>query len=222
MGAYVIERSIRDAMNSNKLFAALQGILVSISLFCAYIIWSTNSNLRVQASKLRQLANVDPLTGCLNRRALESHIINISKGEKNNAAVILMDIDHFKKINDTHGHDIGDKVLVWFTETVRIQLRESDVLARVGGEEFIIYLPNTPEKTAISVSERIRNTVAEHQLNFGTSDFNVTVSMGAVHTARAPSRAFSTYGKIADSLLYRAKSSGRNKVIWAPTKAVTE
>jgi len=221
MGAYVIERGIQDVMNSNRLFGALVGVLVSISLFSAYVVWKMQRNLIARAEQLKQLAGTDPLTGCLNRRALDNHISSVPRSGQDNAALMLLDIDHFKKVNDVHGHDVGDQVLVWFAEKVRSQLREFDVLARVGGEEFTLYLPNTSEQSARLVANRICDAVSKEELDFGTGRFQVTVSMGAVHTSRAPSQEFSVYGKVADLLLYNAKEGGRNQVVWAPGSVKT-
>jgi len=215
MGAYVIERSVLGVKQNYKAFGFILGALVSLCMLSAFAVWQLNRNLAKRACQLQKLAETDSLTGCLNRRALDAHVNTVASHDQDNAAVLVLDLDHFKKINDNHGHDVGDYVLVWFADTVRSELRENDVLARLGGEEFTIYLPQTTETEAQQIAQRICNKVAEKELNFGTGDFHVSVSIGGVHTSRAPNQAFSTYGKVADMLLYQAKSTGRNRVVWS-------
>lgn len=215
MGAYVIERSVQAAKERYEFFAYLVGALVTLTSLCLLFAFKLNRDLTRKAAELKSLANKDPLTGCLNRRALDASIENISVDVKTNAALLLLDIDHFKKINDRWGHDVGDQVLVWFAETVRSVLRQDDVLARVGGEEFTVYLLGTSEQTARVIADRVCETVAAAQLEFGAARFQVTVSIGGVHTGRVPHQSIDLYNKVADKFLYLAKARGRNRAVWS-------
>jgi len=214
MGAYVIDRSVQPTKNRYAFFAVVTGFLVTLTLLSLFSAIRLYRDLRQRAGELQQLALTDPLTGCVNRRALDDIVNSVPKEERDFSAVLVLDIDHFKQINDTHGHAIGDQVLVWFAKRVRSQLRKNDVLARVGGEEFTLYLPNISEQHAQEVAERIRNTIGTEAMTLGSTTVNITVSIGAVHTSKAPNQELSMYGKAADTLLYLAKNNGRNRVMW--------
>jgi len=215
MGAYVIERSVQADKLRYFAYAVVTGLLVTLTVLSVLTAIGFYRDLRSRAKELQHLAITDPLTGCVNRRALTEFVEGVSRAERDNAAVLYLDIDHFKQINDTYGHSVGDQVLVWFASKVRSELRQKDVLARVGGEEFTIYLPDISEDMAKGVADRICNAISAEPMSIGTDEFNVTVSIGAVHTSKAPNREFSMYGKAADALLYLAKTNGRNRVMWA-------
>jgi diguanylate cyclase (GGDEF)-like protein len=137
----------------------------------------------------------------------------ISQENLGNVALLALDIDHFIAINDAHGHDIGDLVLVWFSGIIRTELRRHDVFARVGGEEFIVCIVNTSEDFAKSLSNRICRRVAENPFIHDGDAIPVTVSVGAVQMSRAPEQPLKHYSQIADKLLYLAKEQGRNRVV---------
>jgi diguanylate cyclase (GGDEF)-like protein len=129
----------------------------------------------------------------------------------------MLDIDHFKHVNDTHGHAVGDLVLKQVAQVCKTALREVDVLGRIGGEEFAVLLPQTPGAMAIDVAERIRNAIAQAAFAFGPAGaaIPVTVSLGVSTLDRAHADSTGTTDTLlqaADTALYQAKNSGRNKV----------
>ena len=169
--------------------------------------------------QLRAQAMTDPLTGVFNRRYLQAQAaVEIARSRRQHytIALITIDIDHFKRINDEHGHDAGDNVLQAFTSIVARLLRQEDLLCRVGGEEFAILLPNTPLAQATQVAERIRQTVevALFQVHEARPEKTLwlTASLG-VTTVVANETSLTAALKRADIGLYRAKEQGRNRVV---------
>jgi len=163
---------------------------------------------------LVELARLDSLTGILNRRAF----LEICDGEhsrhrrhKRNMSVILIDIDHFKRVNDTYGHAAGDRVLVAVCGTVQSMLRKSDAFGRIGGEEFAVLLPETCVGDAYSLAERIRIGVGLTRVR---DDVQVTLSLG-VTMFDVQHEAMHEVMSRADSALYQAKSGGRNRTVVA-------
>ena len=215
MGAYVVERGVNATHTRYVLFGTLLGLLVSLLLWVALLAVKQHKSLKLQANNLKNLANTDPLTGCLNRRALDAHFNSLDPKLVANSLLLVLDIDHFKAINDTHGHEAGDAVLCWFSEQVKQQLRDTDIFARIGGEEFVVYCANIEENNAIRMAERIRSHVADGESVYGEITVNVTVSIGAVYRGQPPVQPLSRYTNIADRLLYMAKTSGRNRVVWS-------
>ncbi len=161
---------------------------------------------------LRLSALYDPLTGALNRRGLHSelraHVEPMPAGA--GLAVLALDLDHFKAINDLHGHEAGDQVLQRFSETVRSCIRGEDLFARVGGEEFVVVLPDSSVDSARRMAERIREEVEALEFAPHGPSLRVTVSLG-VGTSAGP-QPFPTLMRIADQALYEAKRLGRNRV----------
>lgn len=168
--------------------------------------------LEEQAELLRELADTDPLTGCLNRRALYSRIQD--KKQKPKAALLLMDIDFFKKINDEHSHEAGDEALKHFANVAYSCLRPHDVLARVGGEEFAVYLPDASDKNCYEIGERIREAVAKLPFMFAGKHIPMTVSIGGSCNVKEQFQ-LDNHMRIADECLYEAKQSGRNRLVMA-------
>ncbi len=166
--------------------------------------------VKAQADIMSVAASVDHLTGASNRRAI-SHVLQQllqrTQDASGSLAVILLDIDNFKGINDTYGHDVGDQVLIDVAEFLRLQLRASDCFGRWGGEEFLVVLPEARPGMALLLAERLRAQIAERrQPQVG----RVTISFGVAMLAYGdtPSRLI----KRADEALYRAKQNGRNRV----------
>lgn len=158
--------------------------------------------------ELRTLAETDPLTGLLNRRRImaeaEALIASAPAG-----SLVLFDVDHFKKINDTQGHVIGDQVLRAIAREAQALMRPGDYLARIGGEEFMILLPVADALDAFSVAERLREAMAELQVDIGSAAVRFTISLG-VARASAGETVQTLYNR-ADEALYEAKRSGRNR-----------
>lgn len=163
-----------------------------------------------------ELANHDALTGTFNRRALmvalERDIAQACR-DKTPLTLLMIDIDHFKLVNDQHGHLVGDEVLRQVAQRTQLRLRRSDLLARYGGEEFLALLPNTDQPGALVVAEAIRRSVAELPITVGKTQIPVTVSIGVHSHPQTPAPAASqTLIAASDEALYRAKHNGRNRV----------
>jgi diguanylate cyclase (GGDEF)-like protein len=168
---------------------------------------------------LKALSATDPLTGSLNRRGLD---VATSRAEHDFRrtwtvySVIALDLDHFKRVNDTYGHAAGDVVLQRLATECRSKLRGDSVVARLGGEEFCILLPGCKCEDAQTVAERIRVAFADAPIESGQAVIRCTVSMG-VAQCHADAADFATVCKDADAALYRAKNGGRNRVETCPT-----
>ena len=180
---------------------------------------------------LQELADRDPLTGCLNRRVFQSSLLDaeLARTRRYGSAlsVILCDIDHFKRINDTHGHAAGDQVLSEFAGLLRTMAREGiDSVIRYGGEEFLLVLPQTELAGAQALAERIRHAFAEAAtMTANGSPVSTTASFGVASVpARHPSppATFEALIAAADEQLYAAKRGGRNGVRGTVVSAVTE
>lgn len=162
--------------------------------------------------QVRKLSQTDPLTGLANRRRLEDYLsTEISRCERNATSFVLAeaDLDHFKHFNDTYGHDIGDLVLSGFARLVQPMVRSNDLVARHGGEEFIIVLSQTSIEEGESVLERIRTELESH--SFDNVPIGVTASFGLAEWKVGES--ISDLLKRADEAMYEAKISGRNRVV---------
>lgn len=164
--------------------------------------------LHQQLGKLNRETVTDPLTGLTNRRGMQLTLDQWEAGAQP-FSVITLDVDHFKQVNDTHGHSAGDLVLQHLAQQLRQHSRDSDVLCRLGGEEFVMLLPQTPLEQAVLVAERLRLAMSAEQ---PSSSIQVTVSLGVAHW---PMDGLSVEAllKEADKALYRAKHGGRNRVV---------
>jgi len=165
--------------------------------------------------QLHEQANRDPLTGLYNRRYLDSTLereLARCKREGQPLSLMLIDIDHFKQINDTYGHQAGDAVLKQLATLLTEQARAADVPCRFGGEEFLLLLPNMPQNVALERAEQWRSDFAATTIAFGEFRMQVTLSCGI---ATYPGHGISAAALIrcADHALYRAKTEGRNRVV---------
>ena len=179
-------------------------------------VFSSRYHLVKLKTELEELSIKDPLLKILNRRFIQTLLDKeIKKIERYGGyfSIILSDLDNFKKVNDTYGHNIGDEVLRLFSKVVSSQIREMDVLARWGGEEFIIFLPKTTKEQAIIVAERIRKKLNESYFYIDESrKIKVTASFG-VATFPEDGVTLEWLLKVADERLYKAKSLGKNCVV---------
>lgn len=157
--------------------------------------------------KLENLTNRDPLTDTYNRRFLVYYLENELKTEEN-LCIIMLDIDYFKQINDTWGHGFGDEVLIRFSSTVQGNLRKNDILARTGGEEFVVALNGMTLPKAEEIAERIRKSVSEITFHNGA---HITVSIGLVQAQIGEE--IDLVLNRADKCLYEAKTTGRDRVV---------
>ena len=173
--------------------------------------------------KLKQAGLTDALTGINNRRFFDQRLeeeISRNKRLESNLSCLFIDIDHFKIINDSFGHDVGDQVLRKVAELLRAQLRSIDVVARYGGEEFAILLGQSGREKAIEIAERIRSIIAETTFKDGANKINITVSVGVstIEFEDTPNEDIKLIGRRllqqADKALYQAKQKGRDRVIF--------
>jgi two-component system cell cycle response regulator len=163
----------------------------------------------------RQLATYDALTNILNRRAilerLKEEVLRAQRGEAS-VGVIMADLDHFKNINDTHGHPIGDLVLCEAAHRMKAALRTYDILGRYGGEEFLLVLPGCATQEAVIVAERLRARLADLPLTLREKRIRITGSFG-VSSSKDVTEDVEAVIWAADAALYRAKHEGRNRVV---------
>ncbi len=172
--------------------------------------------LRAQLDQLREEILIDALTGLSNRKGLEQKIekaLSKQKTSTDSCCVLMIDIDHFKNINDTYGHLIGDKVIRFVADTLKKQVRGNDTVTRFGGDEFLVLLPNTSVSGALSVAENIRSAIEKTRIKrLETGEFigHITVSIGGARYLLGES--VNELISRADAALYKSKHRGRNRV----------
>jgi diguanylate cyclase (GGDEF)-like protein len=174
-----------------------------------------NRLLQVSLREVEDLARKDHLTGALNRRALLEKVeteLHRSARSHLSFCFAMIDLDHFKAINDTFGHPVGDSVLIAFTQCAHGCLREVDSFGRIGGEEFAVLFPNTPIEQSRAAMERLRNAVLN--FNWETIARELHVSFSAGVTSSLPGDSADSMNMRVDDALYRAKREGRNKVVF--------
>ncbi|GAA5137165.1 diguanylate cyclase [Thalassotalea piscium] len=180
--------------------------------------------LKEKTQELEALLRTDSLTHINNRvgyEELATKVISHAKRNKHRTAIAMLDIDHFKAVNDTHGHDGGDVVLVEFAKLLISCFRDYDVIGRIGGEEFAVCMPNVRLETALAACERFRESLA--QLTISLPDdpdatINITVSIGLI-VSNDPDSMLDDLMREADKLMYRAKSAGRNQTVTEKNKS---
>lgn len=175
---------------------------------------------RVQAEKSNQeelvrFAHMDPLTRLANRREfynrVEAELKRIQRS-RNDLSILMIDIDHFKKINDTYGHAVGDQVLIEVANLIQSCLRPTDLAARIGGEEFGVFLPDTAGEGAYYVADRICKRIGKQAIKIGALTISCTVSIGVSSSCIVDKSSCSQLFQVADTRLYIAKHTGRNQV----------
>lgn len=186
----------------------------ALALLAIWSVAGAVSLVLVQRKRLQRLINRDPLTGVFNRKFLFETLqreINIWRREGGPLSLMMLDLDHFKEINDRYGHPAGDRVLHAVAALCENTVRISDLVCRFGGEEFAIVLPDTDRKAAFEVAERLRAAVAQARFALGDDQVGITVSIGIaqMHTTLADAAAL--LGE-ADKSLYESKRRGRNRV----------
>lgn len=201
--------------------AITSGILgLIIGSFLSYIytnkITNYENSLKQQNSSLSVLASTDYLTGVMNRRMFneisERYFQTAQKNELS-LTLLLLDLDHFKKVNDSYGHQAGDQLLKRFVKTLERILNKSDIFARIGGEEFAILLSQINSDDAYILSERIRNEIENDFVTYEGQDIRVTTSIG-ISENREKDTVFEDIFLRADMALYRAKHEGRNRTCY--------
>jgi len=165
--------------------------------------------------ELTKAARLDYLTGICNRRAIEDlagRSIAAARRHGMPLAMMIIDVDHFKRINDEFGHEGGDGALIETVRRIRDSLRTEDLVGRLGGEEFVAVMPSTDGQSALAAAERIRSSFSEAPMRIGGGDITITVSVG-VAVLDAQDQQYSHLLRRADRAMYAAKTAGRNKVM---------
>jgi diguanylate cyclase (GGDEF)-like protein len=223
LGASMLAMRIADSTTFDVRTELIHFVLVGTMVIVVGILTGRMSDLRitlrqqkaelVQAlARIQEMADRDELTHLLNRRSMLNRLqLEKLRPEKSATCVALLDIDHFKRINDTYGHAAGDAVLRRFADEGSTMLRPTDVLARWGGEEFLLLLPNTDLASAKGVVERFCAGISQTLHHHHGLRFSVTVSAGVVELAS--NEQYASGISRADALLYQAKADGRNQVV---------
>jgi diguanylate cyclase (GGDEF)-like protein len=175
-----------------------------------------NAQLEAMLHRVEALAATDPLSGLYNRRRFADVLrreFAVCKRYKNELACIMVDLDHFKLINDRYGHEAGDLVLKEVAKKLTENLREVDVPARYGGEEFAILLPHTSKEQALVVAERLQDRIRQVELDIDGEVVKVTASFGIAGVGDVESTDAERLVKFADAALYEAKAAGRDRII---------
>ncbi len=189
-----------------------QGLAILLGSLLLLLLWFTLRQFH-RMRLLNTLAMTDPLTGVANRRRVEhatNREIRQARAEGRDMAILTFDIDHFKRINDNYGHDVGDQTLVRVTNACQAMLRQFDQLGRIGGEEFLVVLPDSQLDAGVQIAERLRASVAALNLDDLAAGLNVSISVGV--TQLKPTDSTKALVRRADVALYRAKNNGRNRV----------
>ena len=172
-------------------------------------------NNALSHERLQRVAALDPLTGLYNRRfGLERLSQDFSRSVRSSEplGIVMFDVDHFKAVNDTYGHDVGDRVLQIISESVKQVLREGDTVMRYGGEEFLAVLPGAGDHDLRGLSERIRRVVESNVVHSGTAEIRVTVSLGGLSIPKVEVADVDDMIRKADAAMYTAKKTGRNRL----------
>jgi len=177
---------------------------------------AANAELQAALIREKELAHTDMLTGVNNRRnlyELAAHELDIARRYRQPLSLLMFDLDHFKQVNDTFGHAVGDQILVQVTQAARAELRSADTIGRYGGEEFAILLPITTAQQAFSLAERIRESVAQTRVTTPLGEAAVTLSIGIVElqSQTGEDETVDDLIRRADQAMYAAKQSGRNR-----------
>ncbi len=173
----------------------------------------TIERLNAQILSLEKSSNIDPLIGIYNRRALDTHLDSLCnmKGFVPDTRILIIDIDDFKRVNDSYGHLAGDRVLIFLGKLINSVLRPGDKVFRFGGEEFLILLNRSDEQACQSVAERIIKSVRSNKLLYKEHQIKITLSIGSACLQKDDT--FDSFIGRADKALYKAKSSGKDKLI---------
>jgi diguanylate cyclase (GGDEF)-like protein len=188
--------------------------LMNIEIFVGSLVFALRNAMKYQEALT--LALLDPLTMIGNRKALDTAIrreLPLAERHHQDLSVLMIDVDHFKSINDTHGHDKGDQVLTAIAKTIQTVCRETDLIFRFGGEEFLVILRNTNIQGAHIIGERLRQQIANTSINVKDGVISPKVSIGISSLHHGNKEKSQDLFKRADTALYRAKSAGRNCVV---------
>ena len=184
--------------------------LVPLMLVCLFLFEILLSQWRTREATIEKFSRLDPLTNVMNRRSIANQLEQLHQQRKALYSVVLLDLDHFKHINDNYGHCMGDQVLIQVAECLAQHVREQDMIGRFGGEEFILFLPNTTTEQAQHVAERCRIALTELNFVYEQQPFSISASFGVSSSQNAsePQQII----RQADQALYAVKTAGRNQV----------
>jgi diguanylate cyclase (GGDEF)-like protein len=205
---------LRDQQLQSERLHRVESLAIALGVGLLIVVGGLAANRVIQARRMHQLAMRDELTGLANRRAaLHRMEDELRKARRlgQSIHVLMIDVDHFKKINDAHGHGVGDEVLRMLARRMVESLRSHDWVGRLGGEEFVAMLTNTTTTQALSIAERMRSTVAAMPCVTSAGSLSITISIGLVSSAAAAQTSQELIDS-ADALLYEAKHDGRNLI----------
>lgn len=212
VGGYAVQLASPSVDPATPVFVVVAILIASVTIASCTIVIERNDWRRRQGERtISQLVQRDALSGLYNRRFLkdqEESIVSFAKRKRYEMAVLMLDIDNFKSINDAHGHPVGDKVIRRIAGVIAERLRNSDIAIRYGGEEVLVILLDTELNAAVHVADELRGAVAS--LDFSDDGFRkLTISVGAAQVLSSLTEAVGR----ADAALYAAKQSGRNCVV---------
>ena len=210
---------LEDFMYQNTTLLPLKGLNGSIEQICLIIydvtdVATNRRQLQAANQELQRLSSTDRLTGLFNRGHWEEMLRQDYARHRrydSNAALVMFDIDHFKKINDQYGHQAGDAVIQQTANLIRQNMRGADVAGRYGGEEFVVLLPDTDSEGAVMFAERLRQSAEAYEVNHENHSIRFTISFGIADLS-LPTSGYAQLIERADSALYASKSAGRNRV----------
>lgn len=210
--AKLFEVQLGEQRNYDAIMARANEALMTLSLQSQ----AQATKAETRAKEFEHQANTDGLTQVANRKKFGTelkHAFSRARRVNRPLSMIIIDADHFKNVNDTHGHDAGDTTLVYFAQTLQEVARKGDLVARFGGEEFVVILPETDAETAASLGESIRAAVEAEPVEYEGQMIPVTTSVGvATFAPEQPYENAKAFFKAADAALYVAKANGRNRV----------
>ena len=208
---YFVDLKLSDIAINSGILGIIIGSL--LSRFHTKKITDYESSLQRKNSELLAHASIDSLTGITNRRVFNEiceQFFEVAQREDKHFTLLMLDLDHFKNINDTHGHQTGDLVLIKFADTVKALLRKSDTFARIGGEEFAIFLFDTDAVGGFTLAEKIHTEVNKLALRCNDEDVTVTTSIGISQNVKTDKSFTDIFGR-SDNALYLAKDKGRDQ-----------
>ncbi len=196
----------------NSIMPVLTGFPISVYIFIQNAKLKKTTDDLTEANRLLQIrADTDSMTGLLNRNAFLDTIKQLNKTSRQ-SALLVIDADNFKNINDVYGHQTGDKALTAIVDALRMPLRQNDIIGRIGGEEFAVFLPDTEIKPALKIAEQLRYAVEVIPFQpIEGQDYPLSISIGL--TLSAPAYTTSQLMRMADQSLYQAKANGRNQIV---------
>jgi diguanylate cyclase (GGDEF)-like protein len=207
---------LEKKMKTNRSMIILLSLITMFMLFgiVYFMVWKLTVKLKESQLKLKQISITDELTGIRNRRYIMDRLgeeFQRARRDKNPMGLVMVDLDHFKQVNDTHGHQFGDLVLVTVATRMLASIRGYDLLGRIGGEEFLIVSPDTDLEETLEVAQRMREIIKGEPVSDKTRSVTITISVGVTMLLEEDSGIDSLFSR-ADTALYMAKKEGRDRV----------